>query len=794
MFMFDATESWRKIVLENALDAVVGINTLDVVIDWNLKAEEIFGYSKEEAMGMNMASLIIPPEYRQAHAQGISRFLDTGVGPILNKRMELEAIDKSGLIFPVELTVIPVPLGDSYNFYSFVRDISTRKRIEKDLRLKSDVLEYSLNGIDIVDSEGKLIYANQAYLKMWGFNSLEEILGTSPALHCADPKTPELIISALKAHGECDIEFVGQRKDGSHFDVRMLARLAYDSSGQEIYPSTSFDITAQKKDREALEASEEQYHLTFEKAPLGIINTDPSGKLLRVNEKLCQMLGYTREELTSLSFLEITHPDDRASDIKMFKELVNKETVLYDREKRYLRKDGIYLWVKVTGQMLYRAAGSPKHTITIVQDISARKRAEEQKTILEDQISFLSEVTKDLLNEPLGFQERLEKVVNAIIPKLADWCLVDLLNSEGIPYLASAAHINPSKLQLVYELREKYPPAVDRTVGVPNVIKTRKAEIVAEISEELLASIAPDENYLELITSLGLKSYMCVPIEAHGEIQGVITLISEERSYGEADLQFAQELANRAALALHNSKLFDAAHAAIKTRDEFISICSHELNTPLTSMKMNFQLANRLIERQDPRVYQEEAVQKRVRTAMYQIERMTKLISEMLDVSRINYGKYSLSPSKIDLKEILKNAVDRFEEQLEHAKTKLTMHLPNEDVFVFADPFKLEQVFSNLISNSIKYGNGKPIWISLKQNKDRIFISFRDEGLGIEEKNLSRIFNRFERAVSASEVTGLGLGLYITKEIIEAHNGSITVSSVHGQGSEFLVELPVGLK
>lgn len=179
---------------------------------------------------------------------------------------------------------------------------------------------------------------------------------------------------------------------------------------------------------------------------------------------------------------------------------------------------------------------------------------------------------------------------------------------------------------------------------------------------------------------------------------------------------------------------------------------------------------------------------------MYQIERMTKLISEMLDVSRINYGKYSLSPSKIDLKEILKNAVDRFEEQLEHANTKLTMHLPNEDVIVFADPFKLEQVFSNLISNSIKYGNGKPIWINLKQNEDRIFISFRDEGSGIEEKNLSRIFNRFERAVSASEVTGLGLGLYITKEIVEAHNGSITVSSVHGQGSEFLVELPVGLK
>lgn len=95
-------------------------------------------------------------------------------------------------------------------------------------------------------------------------------------------------------------------------------------------------------------------------------------------------------------------------------------------------------------------------------------------------------MTKDLLNEPLGFQERLEKVVNAIIPKLADWCLVDLLSSEGIPYLASAAHINPSKLQLVYDLREKYPPALDRTVGVPNVIKTRKAKLLQRFQRSYL--------------------------------------------------------------------------------------------------------------------------------------------------------------------------------------------------------------------------------------------------------------------------------------------------------------------
>ncbi len=260
-----AVELESTSILENALDAVVGVDEQNRVIFWNVHAEAIFGWSKKEMLGQDMTEHIVPNEYRKRHREGMKRFIETGIPKIQNRRIEIPGLHRSGKVFPMELTVSSVLSNGHFRFYSFMRDVSEQKRaIEQlkersiDLKVKSDALENSLNGFDIINHEGKFIYLNNAYLKMWGYESKDEVLGTSPASHCADPQTPIKIMTALKTTGECDIEFVAKRKDGSLFDVRMLAFLAHDPAGQEIYPSTSIDISEQKNLVRSLDESKRE--------------------------------------------------------------------------------------------------------------------------------------------------------------------------------------------------------------------------------------------------------------------------------------------------------------------------------------------------------------------------------------------------------------------------------------------------------------------------------------------------------------------------------------------------------
>ena len=296
-------------ILENALDAVVGADEHNRIIFWNVHAETIFGWSKKEMLGKDMTDYIVPNEFRERHRAGMSRFIKTGISKIQNMRIEIPGLRRSGEVFPMELTVSSVLRGGHYRFYSFMRDVSDQKRtLEQlkqsaiDLKVKSDALENSLNGFDIVNHEGKFIYVNRAYLRMWGYDSTDEVIGTSPVSHCADPSTPMKIIAALKATGECDIEFVARRKDGSTFDARMLAFLAHDPLGNEIYPTTSIDITEQKQTTARLqELANSMPQLAW--------MARPDGHIHWYNDRWYDYTGTNFEEMEGWGWEKVHHPD-----------------------------------------------------------------------------------------------------------------------------------------------------------------------------------------------------------------------------------------------------------------------------------------------------------------------------------------------------------------------------------------------------------------------------------------------------------------------------------------------------
>lgn len=230
--------------------------------------------------------------------------------------------------------------------------------------------------------------------------------------------------------------------------------------------------------------------------------------------------------------------------------------------------------------------------------------------------------------------------------------------------------------------------------------------------------------------------------------------------------------------------------SAIKARDEFISICSHELKTPLTSMRIQFQLAQKLYREGNPKVFEKESVRKRIEISNKQLSRMGRLIDNMLDVSNISSGKLALEQKEVDLLVLTKEIIDSFQEQLEYSHIDLKIETKSPPFLIQGDAYRMEQVISNLLNNAIKYGNNNPVKIIFDHQGDKVLLSFVDEGLGIDPKNLKMIFNRYDRGMDSSKISGLGLGLYLSKQIVEAHKGQIKVESVVGKGSTFTVEFP----
>lgn len=231
--------------------------------------------------------------------------------------------------------------------------------------------------------------------------------------------------------------------------------------------------------------------------------------------------------------------------------------------------------------------------------------------------------------------------------------------------------------------------------------------------------------------------------------------------------------------------------AAVKARDTFLSIASHELLTPVTSIKLQFQIVERFMERSGDSPVPHDRVKKLVSLGGRGLDRMTRLVNDMLDISRIQNGRLSMEFAKADILVVIRDIVERFSEQLQHANITASISASDEEFLLTIDRFRMEQVFSNLLTNAIRYASGSPLEILLEKNTTYVRIIFRDHGPGIAEKDQGRIFDRFERVVSASEVSGLGLGLYIVKEIIVGHGGTINVESSPGHGASFIINLPL---
>jgi signal transduction histidine kinase len=282
------------------------------------------------------------------------------------------------------------------------------------------------------------------------------------------------------------------------------------------------------------------------------------------------------------------------------------------------------------------------------------------------------------------------------------------------------------------------------------------------------------EKIMEILGTSGSLSILERPFK-------ILTLISAIRvALGAREKQYeVRELLRQQVLAL-------------RQRDEFLSIASHELKTPLTSLKIQVQIRKRLLEKKDESVFSPEKVTGLVDIADKQIDRLIRLVDDMLDITRIQNGKLSLNIKTVEFDLLASEVVQNFSDEYHRAGCELSFH-SEEHLLIEGDRYRLEQVIANLLSNALKYGEKCPVSVRASKEGNKVILSVKDQGMGISEENQKRIFDRFERAVSPNNIGGLGLGLYITRQIVELHKGTIKVESVEGKGSEFLLELPANI-
>ncbi len=413
------------------------------------------------------------------------------------------------------------------------------------------------------------------------------------------------------------------------------------------------------------------------------------------------------------------------------------------------------------------------------RDITQQKKTRERQ-------DFLNKVSNKLVMS-LNQEVTLKEIAQLVVPYLADYCRIATIDEDNIIKELTVNHKDPTKINLAEALFDNYKNDPQRTYGIPTIIKSGKPEIIEKIDTKILKKFHTSPKLIAIVKELELKSYMGVPLIARDKVIGAMTFssVKENRYYTKDDLAFAMELAGRIALTLDNIHLFKESQEAISLRDEFISVASHELKTPITSMKIFTQILQKNAE-----LDKDSKTLPTLEKMDRQINKLTELIYNLLDISKIQAGRLEYTMKDFSFDEMIKDLIEIHQ----HISTRHTLVLKNNrKQTIYGDEDRLSQVVSNLITNAIKYSpNAKSIEIKITSSKKFIKVAVKDSGIGMSKEHFDKIFNRFYRVSDSDDQTypGLGIGLYICKEIITRHQGNLWVESFPDKGSIFYFTLP----
>ncbi len=555
-----------------------------------------------------------------------------------------------------------------------------------------------------------------------------------------------------------------------------------DEGGRVLYWfGTNTDIEDQKRAQEALAQSEERFRQLADAMPQIVWTARPDGNIDYLNRRWTEFTGLP-ETVGNDGWGQILHPDDaRPAGERWAASL--QSGAPFDMEIRLLsRHQQTYRWHLIRTVAVHDGSGRVTRWFGTGTDIHDQKRAEESSRYLAEASAALASV--------VDYESTLQKVANLAVPYFADWSAVDVANDDGGLRRLAVAHQDADKVALAHALMREYPPDPEAPSGALAVLRTGQPEIVGEITDDMLVQGAKDEHHLHLIRSLSLKSYICVPLVVSGNPLGVLTFATAEsgRKYTDTDLALAVDLAHRAAVAVENTRLYQALRETDRRKDEFLATLAHELRNPLAPIRNSLQILKM------PRV-DAEMVERSRDMMERQVHHLVRLVDDLLDVSRVMRGKIELRREKVELATIVARAVEMVQPLVDAQGHQLSVRISPESLLLDGDPVRLAQVVGNLLTNAAKYSeSGGRIWLTANRDGDVAVLRVRDSGIGIAPQMLPRIFELFVQVDHASTKAqgGLGIGLTLVKNLVEMHNGTVEARSEGlAKGSEFVVRLPL---
>jgi PAS domain S-box-containing protein len=601
-------------------------------------------------------------------------------------------------------------------------------------------------------------------------------------------------------------ELLIQRSDGTTF-IADVGMRPLDLDGRCLLVCTFRDISAHKDIETELRTNQLLLAEAQRVAQLGSWRWDIAEDQVSWSQELYRIYGLGEHEspISFERFHSLIHPSDQDRVRAIINESVENHSS-FEIEHRILRPDGSIRVVYGQGAPRVDDTGALVSLIGTSQDVTERKANEAQAFQLaleqaarqeaertKERFQFLAEVSQ-AVSASLDFDETLNRLTGLMIPKQADWCSINTTGPNGEIQRLAVAHRDTEKQRILETIRARnFIPHGDAQHPLNRVLTHAKPELIRHVADDALRRMARNEDHYELLRTLDVGSVMMVPLIARGRAFGVITLgmSSSRRPFTEEDLQLAVEVAHRAAVSIDNAHLYREAQNAARAREEFVSLVSHELKTPLTVIKGYIQVLERYLERPD---WQRERIRTTRERLSTQVERLELLVADILDVSRIQRGRLDLNMEPgTDLVELANYVVERFDDAIERKPTHELIVDADQPVHGRWDPLRLDQVFSNLLSNALKYSpDGGAIDVRIRQQGQDAIVEVQDRGVGISEPELRKLFQPFQRgAVAARGISGTGLGLYITRQIIEQHGGSIDVESSAGEYTMFRIRLPL---
>src|SRR5262245_47825253 len=756
----------------------------------NRKLCQMLGYSEQELLQLTLHQVTHPDDREASAAKLRSSFY----GEPEEYNIEKRYVRKDGVIIWVLInwTVVRDASGNPKRTVANIQDITARKLTEEALR-KSEALNVSVLSslaahIAVLDRDGTIIAVNEAWKRFANENGIDpdgssvgvnylEVCRRSQEAYDSEARKALNGIQAV-LDGTLDnfvLEYPCHSPNEKRWFLMSVTPLLGERSGAVV---THMDITKRKRIEEELKAANAFLDAIFENIPLMLfIKVSQAVRFLRLDRISRDLLRWPNETRKGKNAYDFWPKEQAEFFIKKDRETLNRGSEVDIPEEPILTRYRGVRTLHTKKVPILDAAGNPVYLLGISEDITERKRFEKEQQVLAD--------VSVALSTSLEYEQTLANLARLGVHNFADWSAVDVMDEEGQLSRLKVASADPDQAAVCAVL-EQLPPDRDLPHLMRSVIESKRPVVVEQVTLQYIESLGRGPGHLQALLATGVTSFVAVPLLMRGQALGALFLGSSKlsRVFGQNDLRLAEALADRAAMAIENARLYRASVRATQLRDQVLGVVVHDLRGPLSNILMQVWALKRQGSEPERRSLKPVEVIQRAAT------RMNRLIQDLLDVALMEAGQLTIERSRLSAGGLIVEAVDMQRPLASSSSLALQVEVGPDVPEVWGDWDRLLQVFENLIGNAIKFTSaGGRITAGAAPRDDGVVFWVADTGAGIASENLPRIFDRFWQASKAGR-RGAGLGLSITKAIVEAHGGRRWIESTEGSGSTFFFTIP----